>query len=71
MKPIWRFLALGITAMFLLQSCVTVHPLHRHRRHHHRHCLVVEPPTKNTVLSDFSIAGYPVTFELVVYGNNG
>lgn len=27
MKPIWRFLALGITAMFLLQSCVTVHPL--------------------------------------------
>lgn len=69
MKSILKLLALGITTMFLLQSCVTVRPLHH--RHRHRHCIVVEQPTINTIFSKFHIADHPVTSEFVIYGNNG
>lgn len=70
MKSILKLLVLGITTMFLLQSCVTVRPLHHHH-HRHRHCIVVEQPTSNTIFSDFSIADYLVTSEFIIYGNNG
>jgi len=39
MKQMCKILALGMTVMLLLQSCVTVRrPRHRH---HHRHCYVI------------------------------
>ena len=42
MKQIGKLLILGMTVMFLLQSCVT---MHRSRHHYHRrHCFVVIQP---------------------------
>lgn len=70
MKSIWKLLALGITVIFLFQSCMTVRPLHR-CHHHHRHCLVAKQPTNSMILSDLSITDYPVISEFMVYGNNG
>ncbi len=49
MKKNWKLLMLGVIAMFLLQSCVTVRKA-RHRHHHHRHCMVISQQTTNMTL---------------------
>ena len=44
MKKNWKLLILGMTAMCLLQSCVTVRKAHHH--HLHRHCMLLyQQPT--------------------------
>lgn len=69
MKPIWKLLALGMSGIFLMQSCVTVRPARRHR--HHRHGLVADLPVTDTTLSNLSTAQCPVASEFMVYGNKG
>ena len=49
MKKNWKLLMLGVSAMFLLQSCVTVRKA-RHHHHHHRHCMVISQQTTNMTL---------------------
>ena len=49
MKKNWKLLMLGVIAMFLLQSCVTVRKA-RHCHHHHRHCMVISQQTTNITL---------------------
>ena len=49
MKKNWKLLMLGVIAMFLLQSCVTVRKA-RHRHHNHRHCMVISQQTTNITL---------------------
>lgn len=48
MKKNWKLLILGVTAMCLLQSCVTVRKARYHRHHHHRHCMFLYQQTKGT-----------------------
>lgn len=46
MKKNWKLLILGVTAMCLLQSCVTVRKAHTHHHRHHRHCMLLyQQPT--------------------------
>ncbi len=48
MKKNWILLILGMTAMCLLQSCVTVRKARHHRHHHHRHCMLLYQQTIGT-----------------------
>lgn len=41
MKKNWKLLILGMTAMCLLQSCVTVRKARPHHHRHHRHCMLL------------------------------
>ena len=41
MKKNWKLLILGVAAMCLLQSCVTVRKARPHRHHPHRHCMLL------------------------------
>ena len=46
MKKNWKILILGVTAMCLLQSCVTVRKARPHHHRHHRHCMLLyQQPT--------------------------
>ena len=46
MKKNWKLLRLGVAAMCLLQSCVTVRKARHHRHHPHRHCMLLyQQPT--------------------------
>ncbi|MFR6029417.1 MAG: hypothetical protein ACLUIG_00860 [Barnesiella intestinihominis] len=46
MKKNWKLLILGVAAMCLLQSCVTVRKARPHHHHHHRHCMLLyQQPT--------------------------
>lgn len=41
----WKLLILGVTAMFLMQSCMVVRKTRPHH-HHHRHCMFLyQQPT--------------------------
>lgn len=48
MKKNWKRLMLGVSAMFLLQSCVTVRKACHPHHHHHRHCMVISPQATDT-----------------------
>ena len=58
MKKIWKLLMLGVTVLFLLQSCVTVRKS-RHP-HHHRHCTDM---TKLNTPSIYMASESPTVYE--------
>ena len=70
MKQMCKILALGMTVMFLLQSCVTVRRP-RHRHHHHRHCYVIMQQTTDTASFNHSPAKCIIALESAVYENKG
>ena len=68
MKKIWKLLMLGVTVLFLLQSCVTVRKS-RHP-HPHRHCMVINSQiTDMTKLNTPSI--YMASESPTVYEHKG
>lgn len=66
----WKLLMLGVTAMFLLQSCVTVRKDRHHRHYHHRHCMVICQQTVDTASSNMP-ATYMITEISTVYEHKG
>ncbi|CCY05049.1 conserved domain protein [Eggerthella sp. CAG:1427] len=47
----WKLLILGVTAMFLMQSCMVVRKTRPHH-HHHRHCMFLyQQPTSTDSLN--------------------
>lgn len=54
MKKNWKLLMLGVTAIFLMQSCVVVRKARPHRHHHHRHCMV--PCQQTTDAASFNVS---------------
>ena len=48
MKKNWKLLILGVAAMCLLQSCVTVRKARHHRHHPHRHCMLLYQQSTGT-----------------------
>ncbi|WP_294550009.1 hypothetical protein [uncultured Bacteroides sp.] len=67
MRKNWKLLMLGVTVMFLLQSCVTVRKA-RHQRHHHRkHCMVISQQPTDTALfnvpTTYMATEIPVVYE--------
>lgn len=66
MKKIWKLLMLGVTVLFLLQSCVTVRKS-RHPHHHHRHCMVINSQiadmTKLNTPSIYMASESPTVYE--------
>lgn len=69
MRKNWKLLMLGVTVLFLLQSCVTVRKV-RHPHHHHRHCMVINPQIMDmTKLNTFSI--YMASESPTVYEHKG
>ena len=69
MKKNWKLLMLGVIAMFLLQSCVTVRKA-RHRHHHHRHCMVISQQATNMTLFN-TLAIYMAMDLAIVYEYKG
>ena len=69
MKQMCKILALGMTVMLLLQSCVTVRrPRHRH---HHRHCYVIMQQTTDTASFNHFLTECIILSESAVYENKG
>lgn len=72
MKPICKMLALMMTVMFLLQSCVTVRQPHHHRYHrHHIHCFVIKQQTPDCTSSNHFSAECLAEASPVTYGDKG
>ncbi len=70
MKKNWKLLMLGVTAMFLLQSCVTVHKARHPHHHHHRHGTVINQPTIDVILYNMP-ATYMAMNPATVYEHKG
>lgn len=49
MKKNWKRLMLGVTAMFLLQACVTVHKVRHYRHYHYRYCMGISQQIIDTI----------------------
>jgi len=73
MRQVCKILALGMTVMFLLQSCVTVRQSrrHRHHRHHHRHCFVIMQQTPDSTSFNYFSAECLAESSPVTYGDKG
>lgn len=69
MKQIGKLLILGMTVMFLLQSCVNMHRSCHH--YHRRHCFVVTQPITDMTLFNFIPAGCLLVSKPVVNENEG
>lgn len=69
MKQNWKLVFIGVTVMFLMQSCVTMRSPHHH--HRHRYCLVVAQPIIVTTLFNLSSVECVAVSEPTVYGNKG
>ncbi len=57
MKKNWKLLMFGVTAIFLMQSCVVVRKARPHRHHHHRHCMVISQRA-----TDMTLFNMPATY---------
>lgn len=72
MKQICKILALVMTVMFLLQSCVTVRKPHHHRHHHHhRHCCVIKQQTPDSTSFNYFSAECLAESSCTTYGDKG
>ena len=72
MKQICKILALVITVMFLLQSCLTVRqPRHHRRHHHHRHCFVIMQQTPDSTSFNYFSAECLAESFPTIYGDKG
>lgn len=69
MKQMCTILFLGMTVMFLLQSCVIVHLPRYH--HCHRHCYVIMQQTTDTTSFNHFSTECIIASEYAVYENNG
>lgn len=70
MRKNWKLLMLGMPAVFLLQSCVTVRKARHHRHRHHRHCMVINRQTTDTTLFNVP-ATYMAMEPATVYEHKG
>ena len=63
----WKLLILGVTAMFLMQSCMVVRKTRPHHHHHHRHCMFLyQQPTGTdslNVLDTYMAIETPINYE--------
>ncbi len=74
MKQVCKILALVMTVMFLLQSCVAVRqPRHRHHRHHHhhRHCCVIKQQTPDSASFNYFSAECLAESSYTAYEDKG
>lgn len=70
MKKNWKLLILGVAAMFLLQSCITMRKARHHRHHHHRHCMVISQQSIDRTLFNIP-ATYMAMDSAIVYEHKG